>query len=311
MRECISCNVGCRGGPHRGAPIACLVNPVVGYERRWGIGRIGPTDTPRDVLVVGGGPGGLKAAETAAIRGHRVILVEATDRLGGQVLVAAAAMPYRDEFANSVRFLEAQLDRLGVEVRTGTEATADLVAEIAPDAVVVATGSAPGRPAVPGAGSDHVITAHQAITGEVGGERVVVIDSGEADWKCLTTAENLAAAGKQVVIVTPVPIGAEMDAFSKPPMLRRLRAGGVTWIEYHTVTTIEAGRVEIREGLTGETRWLPCDTVVTAWYGVADDSLLQTLRSTMGTAAVGVGDCVAPRRAIDAIWDGFRIGVEL
>lgn len=310
LRECISCNVGCRGGPHRGSPIACLVNPVVGFEQQWGIGKLQAAEAPRRVVVIGGGPGGLKAAETAALRGHEVTLLEASDRLGGQVLVAAQAMPYRDEFANSVRFLAAQLDRLGVEVWLNRLATADDVVALGPDVVIIATGSTPGRPSVPGADLPHVHTAHDAITIGVDGDHVVVIDSGEADWKCLTTAECLAAAGHQVTIVTPVPIGAEMDTFSKPPLLRRLRGAGVEFTEYHSVTAIEPDRVRLREGFTGHERWLPeVDAVVTAWYGVADDHLLTSLRSNDDMVVHGVGDCIAPRRAIDAIWDGFRVAV--
>lgn len=310
VRECISCNVGCRGGPHRGSPIACLVNPVVGFEEKWGIGKVVPVDDPKRVLVIGGGPGGLKAAETAAMRGHDVTLFEAGDQLGGQVLVAAAAMPYRDEFANSVRFLEAQLERLGVEVQLGTKASLDSIGDA--EVVIVATGSIPGRPSIPGADLPHVHTAHEAITDGVTGQHVVVVDSGEADWKCLTTAEGLAAAGHQVTIVTPVPIGVEMDTFSKPPMMRRLRAAEVEFVEYHSLVAIEPGRVRIREGFTGDERWLDgVDAVVTAWYGVADNTLLSQLRAIDGLAVHGVGDCLAPRRAIDAMWDGFRVGFDL
>lgn len=311
IRECISCNVGCRGGPHRGTPIACLVNPVVGYEKQYGEGRILPTTSPRKVLVIGGGPGGLKAAEAAASRGHQVTLLEATGQLGGQVLVAAAAMPYRDEFANSVRFLEQQVRKLGVDVQLNTRATTESVIAVQADVVIVATGSSPGRPAIPGAHLPHVFTVHDAIAHGVKGPKVVVLDSGESDWKCLTTAEALAAAGHAVTIVSPVPIGTEMDAFSKPPMLRRLRAANVQSIELHSAVAIEPGRLQLRENLSGETRWIDADAVVLSWYGVAEDALVQALRDIDGLDVHSVGDCLAPRRAIDAIWDGFRIGISV
>jgi len=309
IRECISCNVGCRGGPHRGTPIACLVNPAVGYEKEWGVGKIAKAAITRRVLVIGGGPGGLKAAETAALRGHKVTLVEATDRLGGQVLVAAAAMPYRDEFANSVRFLENQIAKLGVEVRRNERATVESVLASKADVIVVATGSRPGWPAIPGADLPHRYTVHDAIHKRVQGKRVVVVDSGESDWKCLTTAEGLAAAGHEVSIVSPVAVGTEMDTFSKPPMLRRLRAAGVQFIEYHSASAVEPGRLQIREGLTGEARWIDADAVVMSWYGVAENELCTRLRAMDGLEVHAVGDCLAPRRAIDAIWDGFRIGL--
>jgi pyruvate/2-oxoglutarate dehydrogenase complex dihydrolipoamide dehydrogenase (E3) component len=282
---------------------------VVGYEAQYGAGRIPPVALPRRVLVIGGGPGGLKAAETAALRGHQVTLLEATGQLGGQVLVAAAAMPYRDEFANSVRFLEQQVRKLGVDVQLHTRATTAGVIAAQADVVIVATGSRPGRPAIPGADLPHVCTVHDAIAHGVRGPKVVVLDSGESDWKCLTTAEALAAAGHAVTIVSPVPIGTELDSFSKPPMLRRLRAANVQSIEFHSVALIEPGRLQLRENLTGDTRWIDADAVVLSWYGVAEDALVQSLRDIDGLEVHAVGDCLAPRRAIDAIWDGFRIGV--
>ena len=311
IRECISCNVGCRGGPHRGSPIACLVNPVVGFEKEFGAGKVKPAAQPRRVLVIGGGPGGLKAAETAALRGHKVTLLEASGQLGGTVLVAARAMPYRDEFANSVRFLERQVRKLGVDVHLNETATIENVKASRAEVIVVATGARPGKPAIPGADLPHVHTVHEAIAGKVKGKRVVVVDSGESDWKCLTTAEGLAANGHEVSIVSPVPIGTEMDTFSKPPMMRRLRAAGIQFIEYHAAAAVEAGRLQIREGLTGITRWIDADAVVMSWYGVADNELAQSLRAIEGLEVHVAGDCLAPRRAIDAIWDGFRIGVAL
>lgn len=311
IRECISCNVGCRGGPHRGLPIACLVNPSIGFERTAGFGRLGKAANPKDILVIGGGPAGLKTAETAAERGHRVRVVESSERLGGQVLLAAQAMPYRDEFANSVRFLERRLVRLGVEVTTCRRGDAALVEEIDPDAVVLATGSRPGRPPIPGVDLPHVSTIHDVLTVGAPQGSVVVIDSGESDWKCLTVVERLAAEGCHVRLVSPIPVGAEIDVFSRPPLLRRLRRAGVSFLEYATATAIEEHRVRIRDSHTGEESWLEdVDAVVLSWFGVASDELYDDLL-VAGRELHVVGDSLAPRRAIDAIWDGFRVGRQL
>jgi 2,4-dienoyl-CoA reductase-like NADH-dependent reductase (Old Yellow Enzyme family)/thioredoxin reductase len=304
IRECISCNVGCRGGPHRGAPIACLVNPAVGYEKDHGTGKITRAGNVKRVLVVGGGPGGLKAAETLALRGHSVTLAEAAGQLGGQVLVAASVMPYRDEFANSVRQLERQVRKLGVAVQLNRRIGRDDISGF--DAVVVATGSRPGRPGIPGADLPHVLTVHEALARGVKNRRVVLVDSGESDWKCMTMAERLAADGNTVTLVTPVPAGAEMDTFSKPPLMRRLRAAKVRFMEYCAVAAIEGGRVQVQGAEEG---WIEADAVVLAWYGVAETGLYDELRRAGGIETHAVGDCLAPRRAIDAIWDGFRIGL--
>ncbi|WP_344422792.1 FAD-dependent oxidoreductase [Pseudonocardia ailaonensis] len=309
IRPCISCNVGCRGGPHRGVTVACLVNPVVGFEEQWGADAWTTAGETRHVVVVGGGPAGLKAAETAALRGHRVTLLEAGDVLGGQVLTAASAMPYRDEFADSTRHLEREIRRLGVEVRLGTPADADTVVALEPDVVVVATGSRPGLPDVPGADLPHVTTVQAAIEHGVTGARVVVLDCGEADWKSLTTAEKLAADGHAVTVVTPVPAGAEIDSFSRPPLLRRLGAAGVEILEYRSVVAIGTDHVRVRHGWSGAEECVPADAVVCSWYGVARDELVEPLRDK-GMAVRVVGDALAPRRAIDAVWDGFRVGVE-
>lgn len=311
IRECISCNVGCRGGPHRGSPIACLVNPAVGEEARWGFRRLTRAARSRRVVVIGGGPGGLKAAETAALRGHDVTLFEAAEQLGGQVLVAAAAMPYRDEFANSVRHLEQQIRKLGVDVRTEVRADAAKALAEGPSCVIVATGSRPGSFDVPG--GELVRSVHEAVTGGVDGPRVVLVDAGEANWKVCTAAENLAAAGHEVTLVTPVPVGAAMDAFSRPPMLRRLRAAGVEFLEYHTLSAVTPDGAKVTETLTGTSSVLAADSVVGAAYGVADDALFAELLALSEAADApaldvhAVGDCLAPRQAIDAIWDAFRI----
>jgi len=195
-----------------------------------------------------------------------------------------------------------------VEVRRGVRAGADDVLTLAPDLVVIATGSRPGLPDIPGADLPHVTTAHVGIESGVTGRCVVVLDSGEADWKCLTTAERLAADGHAVTLVTPVSAGAEVDAFSRPPLLRRLGAAGVGFRENCTATAITGEGVVLRHAWSGAEETVPADAVVCAGFGVADDGLRVEL-AERGVAVETIGDALAPRRAIDAIWDGFRVGV--
>lgn len=311
IRECISCNVGCRGGPHRGTPIACLVNPAVGYERTMGVGTLTTATHAKHVVVVGGGPGGLKAAETAALRGHRVTVVEKQARTGGMVVTAAATMPYRAEFAGSVTWLHEECERLGVQIITGKEATPEFLTSLKAEIVVLATGARPGRPAVDGVDLPHVYSVPDAIHSEVKGHHVAVVDCGEADWKSLTTAECLAARGHRVTIVSPAPAAAEIDAFSKPTLLRRLAAAKVDILEHRSLVSIQERSLTLVHGWSKQSETLPeVDAVVLSWYGVANDELRPTLENA-GFDVHLVGDCLAPRRAIDAIWDGYRLGSTL
>lgn len=311
IRECISCNVGCRGGPHRGTPIACLVNPAVGYERTMGIGTLTMATQVKHVVVVGGGPGGLKAAETAALRGHRVTVVEKQARTGGMVVTAAATMPYRAEFAGSVTWLHEECERLGVQIITGKEATPEYLVSLGAEIVVLATGARPGHPGVDGIDLPHVYSVPDAIHSEVKGHHVAIVDCGEADWKSLTTAECLAARGHRVTVVSPVPAAAEIDAFSKPTLLRRLAAAKVDILEHRSLVSIQEQSLTLVHGWSKQSETLPeVDAVVLSWYGVANDELRLPLERA-GFVVHLAGDCLAPRRAIDAIWDGYRLGSTL
>src|SRR5438477_1360667 len=159
IRVCVGANEGCIDRIYQGKAVTCVQNPATGREAELGDIRRAPTT--RHVVVVGGGVAGLEAARVAALRGCRVVLMEKAGELGGQILLAARA-PARAEYAGIVRFLASQVEKLGVDVRLGMEATPALVLGEHPDAVVVATGSHPHIPPAPGSDGTPVATDRDA-----------------------------------------------------------------------------------------------------------------------------------------------------
>lgn len=162
IRPCINCYVCVEQNFFESAP-RCSVNPALGNEE---LARIVPADVARHVLVVGAGPAGMEAARVAAARGHRVTILERGDRVGGTAWFSQLTTPAN---APLLDWLEHEIRRLGVDVRLGSDATVAAVRGLEPDVVVVATGAARGRPAVPGSDLPHVHTGDDLralITGD-------------------------------------------------------------------------------------------------------------------------------------------------
>ncbi len=321
IRGCISCNQMCWGRRSRDYWISCLVNPSVGRESEWNGDRFEKSQTPKRVFVIGGGPAGLEAARVAAERGHSVSLAEASNRLGGNFLLAGM-QPRRAQILDLIQWYERQLEKLGVDVRLNSYVEAEDIDRTKVDVVVLATGSY-----APETGFQKALPALDSMTGiEKGGvfpieavmakqarpgNRVLLLDEG-GGWRGCGTAWKLAEVGHQVTIVTPDPfVGKELiRTAADGPIRRILRALGVKWITDVSVLEWHGNGATLQDHNTGESSFVEADTLVTATTNSPADWLMPGLRDS-GVTTFQIGDCAAPRQAPYAFYEGRKAGLEI
>lgn len=348
VRLCISCNDGCiyQVGQEKG--VRCVHNPGAGQERRMSERLVGRAAAVRHVVIAGGGPAGLKAAEIAARRGHRVTLIERARALGGQVNLAAL-QPEHASIGEVTAYLEAAIADLGVAVRLGTPATAEAIAALEPDVVVVATGSEPNLPAGPGDATrmsralgrqvlpdiegldrDFVVSGDQVLSGErcLSGHVVVVDNNGH--WEAAGTAEFLADAQCRVtVIASHGMVGEDIEAGTRTLFQRRAAIKGITLLPGMSLAAIEPGRVRIAPVFSdadavgwakyilmpGEERIIEdVDWVVPVIGRRSREDLYLALKADPGlrhVEIVRIGDCVAPRLIQSTILEAFEVARNL
>lgn len=306
---CLSCNQECVGRMGLNRWLGCIETPATGRERTHGAASLRRATPARRVVVVGGGPAGLKAATVAAQRGHHVKLLEKEERLGGQV-VWAARVTNRAEFGDMVRNLLHQVEALGIEVQTGVAATPQIVRAERPDAVIIATGSTPDRAAIPGSDAPDVADVTDILSGRVApGRRVLMIDR-LGFHEATSTAEYLADQGCEVEVVTPTlyvgqDLGVTLDLEN---WYRRARQLNIKCTPNHSVLSIQDGVVSAVHNYTGQlVSFAKADMVVLAIHRRADAELYHALEPEVAVLH-RVGDCLAPRRAHAAILEGDRAG---
>jgi 2,4-dienoyl-CoA reductase (NADPH2) len=327
--HCIACAQGCFDNLFKLKPVECLCNPKAGYEKAAVVSK---TDSPRKVMVVGGGAAGMSAALSAAETGHEVILYERGSRLGGQLHLAGSP-PGREEFSELAKDLEQQVALSSIEVKLDRTVDADLIQTEAPDVVILATGAVPVSPPVTGTEQPHVVQAWDVLSDDViTGKRVVIIGggavgvetalylaekgtlSGEAlKFLLVNRAEDpddlyrMAIRGtKEIVVVEMIAkLGKDIGKTTKWGILQEMSRRGIK--TKTTTRAIEITADGVRVEKDGTVEEIPAETVVLA-MGAASFHPLQDTLEALGIPFETVGDANQVGMAFDAVHQGYRAG---
>ncbi|MFH1139280.1 MAG: FAD-dependent oxidoreductase [Pseudomonadota bacterium] len=329
---CIGCNQGCFDHVFSLQPINCLVNPRAGFEASR---RIIPTETPKKILVAGGGPAGLTFARVAAARGHEVSLYEKDEFLGGQINIAAA-LPERAEFLTLVQSAAEQALDAGVSLYFGTEVDLELITEEKPDVVVAATGGRPIPAPFPGGDLPHVVQAWDILDERADvGEKVVVVGGGavgceaalfvarmgaltpdELHFLFVNQAESFETltklANKGIKDVTLLEmtkkIGSDIGQSTGWVIRQDLGRAGINIMTNTKALEITPQGVVVEKD--GDRETLPADTVILALGTLPENRLAAALRDKH-PRVIEAGDALKPRKAYDAVHQAFTLALEI
>lgn len=282
----------------------CTVNPIIGRELEGC--EVPKAPESKKVVVVGGGPGGLKAAHTAALRGHQVILMEKESELGG-ILKSEQALPFKREMYEFSLTFAKQCREAGVEIRLNTEATKELVESESPDAVIIAAGSRPLVLPIPGIDRENVtIVNNYYLEKEKVGDEVVVLGGGLAGCEA---AIHLAQEGKKVTIVEMRDeLAPDANVRHRPLLLKQIEGlaevrAGLKGME----VTAQGVVCEDREG---QRHLVKGSSVICALGQRARTDVAEALRDTAPYVAV-IGDCAKVSTITNAVYQGYHAALDI
>ncbi|UWG95870.1 FAD-dependent oxidoreductase [Dehalobacter sp. DCM] len=306
IRPCLHCNA-CAFFPFRGAQVRCAINPYLGRE--FTIPKVEKADSKKKVMIIGGGPAGMTAAQTAAKRGHDVALFEASEKLGGR-LYEASAMKLKDYHRSYLDWTIRQTERSGIRIALGVKVTPELVLQEAPDVLILAVGAEHIVPPIQGVELPLVITVSEAdIRQKNIGKRVVMIGGGLSGTEC---AIDLAMAGHEVIVVDKL-LEEQLLTDLFPSMTAHLRS---LMKEHHiqvcygaAVNAITGDSVRITL-CDGSSRELACDTVILS-VGLQPDEKWLAMISDLIPETYLIGDCRQVRNILAANADGLLTVVEI
>jgi pyruvate/2-oxoglutarate dehydrogenase complex dihydrolipoamide dehydrogenase (E3) component len=283
----------------------CALNPVIGseYDTKF----IHSTVKPKNVLIAGGGPGGIQAAITASERGHNVILCEKTGELGG-ALKAVKGVPFKKDLFKFIDTKTLLMEKAGVDVRLNTEVTPDLVKSMNPDLIIIAVGAEPIIPSMPGIDGSNVIIANDLPDQyDKVGHMVVVLGGGLVGCE---TAVHMAQEGKDVAVIEMLhEVCLDANPRYRPLLLDQLEKQLVTCrTDMRGVRITEEGLVCADKD--GNEILFDADTIICAAGQKPLRSVVDKLRDC-APEVMEIGDCVKPANVTEAVFRGYWAGIDI
>ena len=304
IRPCIACNQGCLDMVFMNKDVTCLINPIAGRE---GEVKITLTSQPKNVLVIGGGPAGMEAALIAKLKGHKVTLLEKNGKLGGQINLAFKP-PGHEELKCLIEYFENQLKKLNVDINLNIEADINVIEKFNPDIIIVATGAEPITPRIEGVNRENVFFAWDVLAEKVDvkSDVAVVGGGGVGVW----VSEFLAERGKKVTLIEMLErIAQDVGITTRWIDIMFLRKHGVKILTKAKVTKIVEDGLYVEKD--GKEEFVKADSIVLATGSKPNKTLAEKLKQKFKEKVYMVGDCVEPRKALEAIREAFDVTVKI
>ncbi len=297
IRYCTRCMQACHGHMET---MTCVYNPLTSRELAWAKTERAPKR--KRVVIVGAGPAGMECALGAQARGHEVIVLERANRVGGQVWVGAAS-PLRKNWARIAEFYQRQADKRLFDVRLSTEATRQLIVDLKPDAVVIATGSSPNRLHL--RGESDVLTVHEVIAGRADQAKRVVIYDREGFNRPLVAADYLSSRGVKVDLISPLPtIGGLVEGMMLEEMVDQLTRRGVQFRPGAELDSWAGGVAGLRDLQSGRPFQIDHVNAIVATVGSTPVAALADQLRDVVNELHRIGDAHEPQTVEAATYQG-------